>query len=86
MPADSAVEEKQEPKIDFTNSGEKKLDLGFGFGTAKPADAQATAKQLSWERMRKAGNNLFPRLLISLATWLEMRHVLIQSFIHLLIL
>ena len=78
------MEEKQEPKIDFTYSGEKKLDLGFGFGTAKPADAQDTTKQLSWERMRKAGNNLFPRLVIFLATWLEMCHVLVQSFIHLL--
>ena len=48
-------EESQEPKIDFTYSGEKKLDLGFGFGTAKPADARDAAKQLSWERMRKAG-------------------------------
>ena len=53
VPADTTVEEKQEPKIDFTYSGQKKLNLGFGFGTAKPADAQDSFKQLSWERMRK---------------------------------
>ena len=46
---------KQEPKIDYTYSGQKKLDLGFGFGTAAPAAVQDSAKQLSWERMRKVG-------------------------------
>lgn len=53
VPADEAAEGKQEPKIDYTYSGEKKLDLGFGFGTAAPAAARESAKQLSWERMRK---------------------------------
>ncbi|BDA47164.1 probable DmX-like protein 2 at C-terminar half [Coccomyxa sp. Obi] len=55
VPANEEVEVKQEPKIDFTYSGQKKIDLGFGFGTAAPAAAQDSAKQLSWERMRKAG-------------------------------
>ena len=55
VPADGGVEVKQEPKIDYTYSGQKKLDLGFGFGTAASAAALDSAKLLSWERMRKVG-------------------------------
>ncbi len=44
------IEEKQEPKIDFTYSGQQTLDLGFGPSgsrTAQPAQA------LSWPRLRQ---------------------------------
>ena len=50
VPADEAVEVKQEPKIDFTYSGQQQLDLGFG-----PSGRQSEqhAKTLSWARLKK---------------------------------
>ena len=44
------VEEKQEPKIDFTYSGQQKLDLGFGSSASRPAQP---AQALSWARLRQ---------------------------------
>ena len=44
------VEVKHEPKIDFTYSGQQKLDLGFGASGGGPAQP---AQALSWERLRK---------------------------------
>ena len=44
---------RSEPKIDFTYSGQKKVDLGFG---ASPAAAPASLQgppPLTWEAMRK---------------------------------
>lgn len=55
MPDEAALEEKHEPKIDYTYSGQKKLDLGFGFSTEASRPAQDMSNQLSWERMRKVG-------------------------------
>lgn len=51
VPADEVLEIKQEPKIDFTYSGQQKLDLGFGpSGNSGP---QQPVQVLSWERLRK---------------------------------
>ncbi|CAL5224911.1 g7676 [Coccomyxa viridis] len=52
VPADEVVEEKQEPKIDFTYSGQQTLDLGFGPSGSRPAQP---AQALSWPRLRQAG-------------------------------
>ena len=51
VPADEVVEVKQEPKIDFTYSGQQQLDLGFG-----PSGRQSGqhAKTLSWARLKQA--------------------------------
>lgn len=50
VPADEVVEEKQEPKIDFTYSGQQKLDLGFGPSGSRPAQP---VQALSWARLRQ---------------------------------
>ncbi len=52
VPVDEVLEEKQEPKIDFTYSGQKKLNLGFG-PRRPPGPGQPGSRQLSWERLRK---------------------------------
>ena len=51
VPADVVAEVKQEPKIDFTYSGQQRLDLGFG-----PSGRQSgqRAKTLSWARLKQA--------------------------------
>lgn len=55
VPADEVIEVKQEPKIDFTYSGQQKLDLGFGpLGTSSAQPVQT----LSWERLRRVGTYL----------------------------
>ena len=50
VPAEEVVEVKQEPKIDFTYSGQQRLDLGFG-----PSGRQSgqDAKTLSWARLKQ---------------------------------
>jgi hypothetical protein len=56
VPADDASEEQRGPKIDFSHSGQKKLDLGFG---RWPTQAHGS-RQISWERLRKVtGRNIF---------------------------
>jgi hypothetical protein len=50
VPADEVVEVKHEPKIDFTYSGQQKLDLGFGASGGSPAQP---VQALSWERLRQ---------------------------------
>ena len=52
VPADKVVEEKQEPKIDFTYSGQQTLDLGFGPSGSRPAQP---VQALSWPRLRQVG-------------------------------
>ena len=50
VPADEVVEVKHKPKIDFTYSGQQKLDLGFGAFGGSPAQPD---QALSWERLRQ---------------------------------
>ena len=58
MPADEVIEEKQEPKIDFTYSGQQKLDLGFGPSGSRPAQP---VQALSWARLRQVSMAVIPR-------------------------
>ena len=50
VPAEEVVEVKQEPKIDFTYSGQQRLDLGFG---ASGRQSLQQAKTLSWARLKQ---------------------------------
>lgn len=53
LPPEEAPEVKAEPKIDFTYSGQKKVDLGFGPSAAAAPAALQGPPPLTWEAMRK---------------------------------
>ena len=53
LPPEELPEARAEPKIDFTYSGQKKVDLGFGPSTAAAPASLQGPPLLTWEAMRK---------------------------------